>query len=235
LEEVAATLSLPYQVVEAVARDGTAPDGTPVTGLPAQTQLISEAFESDVGVENNPIRDAANQRSVFFEVLEIIPERDRTLDEARAAVVSAWTAEQTETRIAEKAEALLARLKQGEGLQTIGTELGKQVQTVESVKRGAPPPGLSANAAAQAFAGPEGHVANAEGDPPPNRILLRVDRVTAPAFFAEAADAQAIQAQLAQAMRNDLLGSFNRQLLQSRETRINNSVFAQLTGTPQTQ
>jgi peptidyl-prolyl cis-trans isomerase D len=90
---------------------------------------------------------------------------------------------------------------------------------------------LSANAVAQAFAGPEGHVANAEADQPPARILLRVDRVTAPAYFAEAADAQAIRTQLSAALSNDLMQSFNRDILQGRETTINQAVFSQITGT----
>ena len=235
LAEVAATVGLPYRAVEAVARDGTAPDGTPVPDLPAQEQLLTEAFASDVGVENSPIRNAGADSSIFFEVVEIIPERDRTLEEARASVASAWQAEETERRIAERSEALLTRLKQGETMQAIGAEIGKPVQTLEGVKRGAPPPGLSPNAAAQAFAGPEWHVANAESNTPPDRILLRVDRVTAPAFFNEATDAQAIRTQLAAALRNDLLGSFNRQLLQDRPTQVNNAAIAQLTGTTQTQ
>jgi peptidyl-prolyl cis-trans isomerase D len=106
---------------------------------------------------------------------------------------------------------------------------------VEQVKRGAAPPGLSANAAEQAFAGPEGHVANAESDKPPGRILVKVDKVVVPAFFAEAADAQAIRQQLATAIRNDVLQTYNRQLLQARETRVNNAALAQLTNTVQTE
>jgi peptidyl-prolyl cis-trans isomerase D len=235
LEEVAQTLSLPYRVVEAVARDGTGPDGAPVPDLPAADQLIPEAFESDVGLENSPIRVPGGDNLVFYEVLEIIPERDRTLDEAREAVVSAWIAEETERRVTARADQLFQRLETGEPIQAIAAELGNPVQIAEGVKRGTPPPGLSANAAAQAFAGPEGHVANAESDSPPARILLRVDWVTAPPFAPEATEAEAIRTQLANALRNDILGSFNRQLLQNRETEINNAAFAQLTGTPQTQ
>ena len=227
LEEVSQTLSVPYQVVEAVAADGTAPDGSPVD-LPGGAQLLSDAFESDVGVENSPVR-AGNDTYVFYEVLEIIPARDRTLDEVRDQVVAAWQAEQTEARITERAEALLERARQGESLAAIAAELGAEVRTVEGLRRGATQ-GLSQNAAAQAFAGPENYVAVAEADSPPNRILLKVDRVTAPAFFPEAADAQAISQQLSQALQNDLLQSYNRQVLQSRETRINNATYSQLTG-----
>jgi len=234
LEEVARNLSLPFRQVDAVAADGTGPDGAPVPDLPARDELLREAFESDVGVENNPIRVGADLL-VFFDVLELIPPRDRTLDEVHQEVVAAWQAEETERRIREKAESLFARLKAGEPLANLAAEIGKSVQSFEGVKRGPPPAGLSANAAAQAFAGPEGHVANADADTPPARILLRVDRVTAPAFFAEAADARAIEERFAEAMRNGILQSFNRQILESRETTVNNAAYAQLTGTAQTQ
>jgi peptidyl-prolyl cis-trans isomerase D len=234
LAEIAQSQSLAYREIEAVARDGTGPDGNAVADLPAAEQLLSDAFESDVGVENNPVR-ASNDSYVFYEVLDIVPPRDRTIEEAREELVSGWQAEETERRIAEKADTLLARLQAGEALPALAAEVGQPVATVEGVRRGAPPAGLSANAAAQAFAGPQGHVANAEGSTPPSRILLKVDRVSAPAFFAEAADAQAIRTQLAEAMRSGLLQSYNRHVLEGRETRINNAAYAQLTNTSQTQ
>ncbi len=234
LAEIAAKLELPYRVVDGVAQDGTAPDGTAVADLPAREQLVKEAFESDVGVENNPLR-AADDSYVFYDVVDIVPERDRTLDEAREQVTKEWQAEEIANRIGEKANALLARLQQGEPLEKLAAEIGKPVQVVEKVKRGAPPAGLSANAAEQAFAGPEGHVANAEADTPPARVLLKVDKVIVPAYFAEAADARAIRQQLAAALRNDLLQTYNRQVLQSRETRVNNAALAQLTSTVPTQ
>ena len=93
---------------------------------------------------------------------------------------------------------------------------------------------MTANAVSQAFAGPEGHVANADGNGA-ERILLKVDRVVAPAFFAEAADAGAIKAQISEQLKNDLLVTYNRQLLATRSTNINNVAFQQLTGQAQTQ
>jgi peptidyl-prolyl cis-trans isomerase D len=102
------------------------------------------------------------------------------------------------------------------------------------VKRNVPAAGLSANAVNQAFAGPEGHVAAAEGSGT-DRILLQVDRVIAPAFFPEAADAAAIREQLGEALKNDLLVTYNRQLLDTRTTSVNSAVYQQLTGQQQTQ
>ena len=56
-----------------------------------------------------------------------------------------------------------------------------------------------------------------------------------PAYFAEAADAKAITAQLGQQLRNDLLQSYNRQLLQTRATTVNQQALAQISGAPRTQ
>jgi peptidyl-prolyl cis-trans isomerase D len=230
LEEIAKEQSLPYRIVEAVSAEGAAPDGRTYTDLPAQQQLVSEAFESDVGVENNAIR-AGDDMYVFYEVLEIIPERDRALDEVRDDVVAAWRAEEAEKRVSEKADALFARLQQGEPLADIASELGKPAETVEGLKRSGNPEGLSRNAAAQAFAGPEGHVANAEADEPPARVLLKVDSVSAPEFTAEAEEMESVRTQLAEALENDILQSFNAELLASRETRLNNAAYQQITGT----
>jgi peptidyl-prolyl cis-trans isomerase D len=229
LEEIAKNLSLPFRLVDNVAADGTAPDGTPVPDLPAAQQLLSDAFESDVGVENDPVR-AGDDDYVFYDVIETTPSRDRALDEVRDKALVAWQEEETANRIAAKAQELLARLQKGETLPDIAAEIGKPVQTFEHVKRGAPPAGLSPNAAAQAFAGPQGHVADAEAATPPDRVLVKVDSVTAPAYFAEAADAKAISEQLAGAMRNDLLQSYNRQLLAERSVRINQAAYGQITG-----
>ena len=129
---------------------------------------------------------------VFFDVLEIIPARDRTLDEVRNEASLAWTEKETADRIAELADSLFDKLKSGATLASVAAEIKKQVQTAEGVKRSGSQPSLSDNAISQAFAGPEGHVANADGIGDA-RILLKVDKVTAPAFFADAADSKAIQ------------------------------------------
>ena len=108
------------------------------------------------------------------------------------------------------------------------------MQTVENVKRSTPPSTLTANAVSQAFAGPEGHVANADGNGA-ERILLKVDRVVAPAFFAEAADAAAIKEQISEQLKNDLLADLqspaSRHAVDERQQRA----FQQLTGQAQTQ
>ena len=80
-----------------------------------------------------------------------------------------------------------------------------------------------------AFAGPNGHVANAEGVTPPDRILLRVDEVTVPEFNADSEDAKAVEAQLARTLRPDLLRAYETKLIDSRPPNINMQIFNQIT------
>jgi peptidyl-prolyl cis-trans isomerase D len=61
LAEVAGKLKLDYVLVEQVDREGRKPDGSPVT-LPAEKELLTAAFATDTGVENDPIDDI----DVFF-------------------------------------------------------------------------------------------------------------------------------------------------------------------------
>ena len=233
LEEAATKLSLPYRVVDAVSADLKAPDGSTISDIPGGTEVVKEAFDSDVGVENSAIRAKADSW-VFYDVLDITPARDRSLDEVRADVVKAWTDAETEKRVTELADKLFERLKNGTPLATLAGEIGKAVQTAEGVKRNASSPGLTPNAINQAFAGPEGHVADAEGAGTA-RILLHVDQVTAPAFFPEAADATSITSQLSDALQKDLLSTYNQQLLASRAVSVNTAAYQQLTGQTQTQ
>jgi peptidyl-prolyl cis-trans isomerase D len=233
LQEAAAKLSLPYRVIDAVSATMAAPDGSVISDVPGGAAVLKEAFDSDVGVENSPVR-TGSASWVFYDVLDITPARDRTLDEVRADVVKAWTDAETEKRVSDLAAKLFDRLKGGASLADLATDIGKQVQTVEGVKRSGNPNGLTANAVRQAFAGPEGHVANADGADGA-RILLHVDKVTAPAFFAESSDATTIQSQLSKALEQDVLSTYNQQLLASRTVSVNDAAFRQLTGQTQTQ
>ncbi len=233
LQETAKKLSLPYRVIDAVSADLKAPDGSAITDIPDGAEVVKQAFESDVGVENNPIGTGTDS-SLFYEVLDVTPAHDRTLAEVRDKVIADWTAAETEKRITARADKLFQELKGGASIATVAAEVGKTVKTVEGIKRNGTSPDLSANAISQSFAGPEGHVADAEGTGPA-RILLHVDKVTDPAFFAQAANSKAIQSQLSDALKNDLFATFNQQLLASRSTTINTAAFQQLTGQGQTQ
>jgi peptidyl-prolyl cis-trans isomerase D len=234
LAESAARLSLTYRTVDGVSAGGLAPDGTPITDLPEQQALLIDAFQSDIGVENDALR-SGGEGYVFYEVLDVTGARDRSLEEARSDVIAAWRAEEISARIGARAEALLDRMKAGATLAAIASDIGADVKTATDVKRSGDAKGLSANAVAQAFAGAQGHLANADADEGPERLIVRVDAVSAPAFFAESQDAEFLTTRLGQAMQNDILQAYNGHLLNQRKTTVNSAVYLQLTGQTQAQ
>ncbi|WP_370642297.1 SurA N-terminal domain-containing protein [Afifella sp. H1R] len=234
LQEVAQKLNLPYQKIDAVAADGTGPDGNEIS-VPGGRDLIADAFQSDVGLENDPIHVGTNT-FYFYDVTETTPARDRALDEVKPDVVAAWQADQRATRIRDRANALFDRLKSGTPLSEIASEIGKDVETAEGVTRTAsqqPDSPLSPNAVAQAFAGPQNHVANAEGKDPQNRILLHVDSVTVPAYFEEAAGATQLRDSLGEAIAGDLLQAYNAHLINERSISVNQAIYGQIVGESQ--
>lgn len=127
-------------------------------------------------METQPI-NVGREGYAWFEVLDVIPERDRTLDEVRERVVADWTAEQQRQTLAKKAEELAERVRKGGDLAAIAAELGMVVENKVGLHRGAQDPVLSPAAVAAAFAGPLGQVAAAPGVDGEGQILLKVTEV----------------------------------------------------------
>ncbi len=234
LAEISERLGFDYKRIEGVARDGSMRDAATPESVPGFAAMVADAYQSDVGVENDPVR-AGNEGWTFYEVLEVVPERERSLDEVREDVLAAWHQEEIAAALGERAEALADRLRAGEEMAGIAAELGAEVRVVEKLTRQDSAGPLSANARVQAFAGPIGHVANAEGESPPSRILLKVDNVVAPAFFAESSNADAISEQLARTLTSDILQAYNADLLRSRDPFINSAVYTQIVDPESTQ
>ncbi|WEZ83499.1 SurA N-terminal domain-containing protein [Rhizobium sp. 32-5/1] len=176
MKEAADQSNLKLVVLEAVDAGGKDKNGEDIAGIPEAQSLLGEAFKTDVGAETLPI-NLGRDGYVWFDVEEIIPARDRTLEEAREKVVADWTAEQQRTALAAKAGELKARVEKGETMAAIATELGLAVETKSGIRRGAEDAAVSAAAISAAFGGANGLVANAPGAGNEGQILLKVTEV----------------------------------------------------------
>lgn len=156
MQEAAESQKLEMQVIEAVDAQGNAPSGEAVATIPEQSDLIEAAFDSEIGADSPPI-NAANSGFIWYEVTDVTPDRDRTLDEVRDRVVEDWMAEQTEQRIAEKANGLADRLSQGETLEQIAEAEGLAVENKYGLQRGANDPDFGAGGIAAVFSGGPDH------------------------------------------------------------------------------
>ncbi|OJF91087.1 peptidylprolyl isomerase [Pararhizobium antarcticum] len=159
--------------VDATGKDR---DGEAIAGIPEARSLLEEAFKTEVGSETLPI-NLGREGYVWFDVDEVIPARDRTIEEARETVVADWTAEQQREALATRAADLKARVARGETMAAIATELGLVVETKSGIRRGAEDAAVSAAAISAAFGGANGLVTNAPGVGNEGQILLKVTEV----------------------------------------------------------
>ncbi|RDL51758.1 Peptidyl-prolyl cis-trans isomerase D [Ensifer sp. M14] len=176
LKDLAETLKLKVATIDGIDATGKDMNGDDVAGLPEPNALLQEVFKAQMGDETLPV-NIGRDGYVWFDLDEVVPARDRTLDEARDEVAADWTAEQQRTALATKATELKQRIEKGATLADIATELGLAVETKAGLTRSTSDAALSPAAVAAAFSGPDGHVANAAGIGGDGQILLRVTSI----------------------------------------------------------
>ncbi|MDX0289063.1 peptidylprolyl isomerase [Sinorhizobium meliloti] len=176
VKEIAEQLKLKLVTVDAVDASGKDQNGDEVKDLPEPRALLQEVFKADVGTDTLAV-NIGRDGSAWFDVEEIIPARDRTLDEVRDEVAADWTAEQQRAALAAKAKELKERIEKGAKLADIASELGLVVESKTGLTRATNHATLSPAAVIAAFAGPNGHVANAPGIGGDGQVLMQVTAV----------------------------------------------------------
>lgn len=204
LAESAQQQKLTVKTVDAVDAEGKDMNGAEVKDLPAGQKLVNEAFQSEVGVEPLPLT-LENGGYVWFELLDVIPARDRKLEEVKDKVTADWTAEQQRAALAKKAEEIVSQVRGGKSLADAAADQKLAVETKAGIRRGGNDAVLGTAAIAAAFEGPKGHVANAAAEEGNTQIVLQVREVNenAPADALENNDAQVNE--LAEGAGEDLL------------------------------
>ena len=170
----------------------------------AHEELQRPSVHAEVGVETPPINIGA-EGFVWFEVDEVTPARDRTLDEVRDRVVADWTAMKTAEALGAKATELKERVAEGAQLSAIAEELGIAVETKYALGRGDTDAVFGEAAVASAFSGPDGLVevaSDASGD---NQILMQVTSVNDAANVTADTISVAQRRQVAQQIADDIL------------------------------
>lgn len=229
LSEAAAKYGLEYQTIAAVDGTGKDENGNTVD-VPGGSRLLAAAFESDVGLENDPVETGSNSY-VWYEVTGVTQPRDRTLDEVRDKVVAAWQAAEVDKRLSAKAENIAASLRNGETIDTVAAANNVAPQTADGITRTSQPTGgLSAAAIASAFAGPSGYTAIAVGAQPQTHVVLTVEDSTVPPYFSGAPELAQADQQATGQIANDLLSSYIAQLQVEYDIRFNQALLQQALG-----
>jgi len=227
--EAAQKLGLTAVTVDAVDRSGRMPNGQQATNVPRGLDVVSQAFNSDVGVDNDPI--SYNGGYVWYDVLGITPSRERPLDEVKDQVEAKWREDQISSRLRDKANEMVKKLDQGGAkLADEAASAGLSVETATGFRRDASQPGLPSGLVAAAFRTAK----DAAGQTPDTAVhgwvVFRVTDVTVPAVDLASDDMKRMKDTIDRTQVDELLAQYVTRLESQIGTSINETAFAQATG-----
>ncbi|MGM4906099.1 SurA N-terminal domain-containing protein [Tardiphaga sp. 866_E4_N2_1] len=226
--DTAKKLGLTAVTIEAVDRSGRTPDGQPVAGLPTGVDVVTQAFNSDVGVDNDALQ--AGGGYIWYDVLGVTPARDRTLDEVKPQVEARWREEQITTRLRDKAVDMAKKLESGAKLADEAATAGLKVVTSAPFKRDASDPALSAGVIQSVFRGVKDSAGQAQGATPSEWIVYRITDVTAPAVDMASEDAKKLKETLQRGLTDEQVAQYVTRLETQIGTKINAEAVAIATG-----
>jgi peptidyl-prolyl cis-trans isomerase D len=226
--EAAQKLGLTAVTIEAVDRSGRSPDGQPVANIPRGLDVVSQAFTSDVGVDNDPIQFAGGY--VWYDVLAITPSRERTLDEVRGQVEAKWRDEQVSTKLRARATEMVGKLERGGALAEEATAIGSKVETATGFRRDASPPGVPSGVVTAAFRTAKDGVGQTPGAGGSEWIVFRVTDVSVPPVDAASDEVKKLKDTLQRGLTDEQVAQYVTKIESEIGTTINQAAFAQVTG-----
>jgi peptidyl-prolyl cis-trans isomerase D len=226
--EAAQKLGLTAVTIDAVDRSGRLPNGQLVANIPRGLDVVSQAFNSDVGVDNDPI--SFNGGYVWYDVLGITPSHERNLDEVKDQVEARWRDDQIATRLKTRATEMVQKLDQGGNLADEAAAAGSKVETASGFRRDASPPGVPASVTTAAFRTAKDGVGQTAGTGTGEWIVFRVTDVSVPPVDLASDDIKKLKETLERGLTDEQVAQYVTKLETDIGTSINQAAFAQVTG-----
>jgi peptidyl-prolyl cis-trans isomerase D len=230
LAEAGKKFGLTPLVIEAIDRTGKDASGKEVAGLPEGVDVVSAAFSADVRAENEPLRLPSNGGFVWYDVDSITASRERTLDEVKDQVLARWRDDETANRLRAKSTEMLDRIKAGTSFADAAAADQLKIEWRPGIKRGSPPPGLSAVTVAEIFRTAKDSTGSVEGASPAERIVFHVTEIKVPELDPEAAETKRIDEALRQRTAEDLIVQYIARLQSDAGVSINQKALGQVAG-----
>ncbi|MDR3467093.1 MAG: SurA N-terminal domain-containing protein [Xanthobacteraceae bacterium] len=228
IADAAQKLGLTPVTIDAVDRSGRGPNGQPVSGLPQGFDLITAAFASNVNVENDPQQYKGG--FVWFDVVDVVPSRERSLEEVKDQVETRWKDDQISMRLRDKAKELQSKLEGGASLADTAGSLGVKVESASAFKRGANLDNAPQYLVTAAFRTPKDGYGTTPGANGTEFLVFRVTDVTVPPLDPASADAKKLEENLQRALSDEQLNQFIAKQEADIGVTINEAAFATATG-----
>jgi peptidyl-prolyl cis-trans isomerase D len=226
--EASQKLGLTAVTIDAVDRSGRLPSGQPVGNIPQGLDVVSQAFNSDVGVDNDPIQFRGG--FVWYDVLGITPSRERPLDEVKDQVEAKWREEQISVKLRAKATEMVQKLEQGGTLAAEATAIGAKVETATGFRRDASLAGVPSSVITAAFRTAKDGVGQTPDAGGSAWIVFRVTDVNVPQIEANSDEMKKLKETLQRGLTDEQVAQYVTKIESEIGTTINQAAFAQVTG-----
>ena len=226
--EASQKLGLTAVTIDAVDRSGRLPTGQPVTNIPPGLDVVSQAFTSDVGVDNDPIQFRGGY--VWYDVLGITPSRERTLDEVKDQVEAKWREDQISDKLRAKAAEMVQKLEQGATLAAEAGPIGTTVEAVKDFRRDASPASVPSSVVTAAFRTPKDGVGQTPDAGGSAWIVFRVTDISVPQVDANSDEMKKLKDTLQRGLTDEQVAQYVTKIESEIGTSINQAAFAQVTG-----
>lgn len=223
MEEAAKAQKLDVLTIGAIDRQGLDQSGNPVDLGDEANDIIRGVFSADVNVENPPI-GAGRDGFIWYEVTNIIEDRDRTLDEVEPRVRADWIEAQKNEQLDAAAERVSEALRSGRSAADLAAENSYRADNKFGLSRQDNDSDFGQAGVLEVFSvGPKG-VGIANGATGNRRLVFRVETVSNPL-----ADGESLPEQQARSIeigvRNDLLDQMINRLQLEFPVRINQAAI----------
>jgi peptidyl-prolyl cis-trans isomerase D len=226
-EDIAAKAGIAFMLLSPLDAQGIGKDGKRVEA-PHAAEIVSAAFTSDVGVENDAI--SLDNGYVWYEVREVIPSALRPLEEVKDQARAAVLAQKLRALADEKAKKLVERARSGTKIEELAMEFNAPVQTVQGLRRGEPKDGFGLGALAALFAVPDNGFAYSIAPDGKSARVMQSQPVMMPSFVAASAEAKAISDRLKDQISEDMLSAYLAALEKDAGVTVNDTLWRNISG-----
>jgi peptidyl-prolyl cis-trans isomerase D len=230
MADVAKKLGVTLHTVDAVDRSGKAPDGTKVAGLPDTPKFLETAFDSEVDQDLDPV-ELASGGYALARVDGITPAATPPFEQVADQVRAHQQEDARKDAVKALAEKMADQAKAGGDLAALAKDAGRPVDKLGPIARDYKGDALPPEVVRTLFAvKPNGVATGATDD---GYVVAQVVDVVATDPAKHPDGVEAVRADLASKMSEDILRQYQNALEQRFEVKVNTKAADAAIGAPQ--
>ena len=228
LQEIANLLGITYKNVSNVERNGNGSDGKPAFKFGGSQNIISTAYGSSVGVENE-IVELEDGGYAWVRVLKVNKSTQKPYDTVTDGVKKLWAENQTKSEVSKLSKSLVEKIKAGTPFAEVAKTAGSEVKTSPAFKRNDSLPDVTAAGVRRAFTLKKGEAASTVSTDGKTRVVFLVKDIKA-AKAGKKEDEERLDEEIVGQLRTDTIAQYVGALRKRMGVELNQQLIDQTVG-----